>query len=118
MKCSLKYEYWTEFNTKNHKWTATCGAGGVFVFIRESINGAFETYGGVEYHHRNPPKCRERDTPDHTRCVTTGGPCWHEGSSAASHEWIDRWRANPHDHDVMLKTLQEEMIEHFYGEDE
>lgn len=103
-----KYTYWTEFGYENHNWEAV-GRHLALVFHcsgRRKEDAPTNWSGGVESQYRVPPDYMEHKPPSHTNCVVLGGSCWHDGTSLwAAEFWIPSWQSDPHNHEVIFRSL-------------
>ena len=108
-KC--KYTLLERFGGWLHLYEVVTRWGGVHLHITEYGEDMAarikERYsGGIEYHWIEPPEGRKNDAPDHLACEVVKRPCWHDGSSLyASEHLIPQWENNPHDHEMMFRTL-------------
>lgn len=120
-----KYTYSKDAYKGNHVWTVVSGQGAVHLHISDYGQDYAEKYdrdrytGGIEMHYRNPPSYMKDDAPSQDECWILKCPCWHDGSSLQAVEtWIPRWVNDKNDHDGILASLEQYVIDQFQIEED
>ena len=92
MKAEIK-DNWLNFRIKyvkeairgdwNHTYSVVGAKGAIHFWWVENDSGG---YGGVEFHHRQPPSYMQDRPPSHADCPYLNSNCWHDGSSTCARE--------------------------------